>query len=542
MASTFSTTENGATAFESTGSATMDLFVKGVRNCPIDFVHEKLGLAWIEDAARTTRLICQTRDPRDGKGERDLTFEMLFWLHSHKPLTYKMNIKKIAQDYGRFEDLLEMNCRTDSIELQLIADQLKEDMESEHPSLAAKWSATEGGHYSRQQKKIARLLFPKDTQTASGVLPYAPDKKYRKECLVPLREKLHIIETKMCSGKWTEINFEHTPAQAMRIYGRDSVAKYGTEPKEMQEGAFMRHCPTEFKEYRQAVKEGKAEIKTTGIQPHQLVGPYVRDGALDETVELQWTALVEKLRQTGTANSSIGSSMAIVDVSGSMNGEPMEVAIALGLIISELAQEPFKNKIITFHETPSIIDIPAGSLHNRVNILKQSPWGGSTNFEASLDLILTMAKLCMVLPENMVKTLFIFTDMQFNMAHHQTKHHAASSLPGRPSSWLIQDVDSDDEKETKNTSALKSEDILYNIAKAKYEAAGYQLPKIVFWNLRASEKNAFPVECSSQGIAFVSGFSSDLLKVFLQGIDFEPLNILTQLLSKYEVQIHPNEL
>jgi hypothetical protein len=142
-----------------------------------------------------------------------------------------------------------------------------------------------------------------------------------------------------------------------------------------------------------------------------------------------------------------------------------------------------------------------------------------------LDLILTIARTFGVPAENMVKTLFIFTDMQFNQAHHQ-----------QTVSW---NNDSDDEEAVVN---LTQEDTLYNNAKAKYAAAGYELPKIVFWNLRATEKNAFPVTTSQHGTAFVSGFSSDLLKVFLDGIDFEPLNILTQLLSKYEVVVDPSEI
>jgi len=517
-----STTENGGTAYQSTGSSTMDLFVKGVRGCPVEYINEKLPGAWTEGAERACKLMCHSRDPRDGKGERDVSFAMLKWLHTHKPLTYALNIARIASQYGRYEDLLEMNNRTDSVvELQAIADQLRDDMESEHPSLAAKWSATEGGHYKKQQKKIARLLFPNDP---------APDKRYRKECIVPLREKLHIIEVLMSAERWGEINFEHVPAQAMRIYGRDHVSVYGSNPKATGQGTFLRHCPEKFAEYRSAVKEGKATIKTTGIQPHQLVAPYVNRGQLDETVELQWTALIEKLRAVG----SLGSSMAIIDVSSSMHGQPMEVAIALGLVVASLAAEPFKNKAITFHETPSIFTIPEGTLYDKVQATKGARWGGSTNFEASLDLVLTTAQLYGVLPENMVKTLFVFTDMQFDTAHRQQ----TSQKKPRYSHLLVASDDESDGEET----PLSPEDILYNVCRKKYEAAGYQLPKIVFWNLRASEKDAFPVTVSNNGTAFVSGFSSDLLKVFLEGIDFEPLNILTQLLSKYEVQVHPDEL
>jgi Mg-chelatase subunit ChlD len=306
----------------------------------------------------------------------------------------------------------------------------------------------------------------------------------------------------MCAGDWDAINYQHVPSQAMLIYGKNS-RKRQKEGEENQTGAFLRHDKERFTEYREQVKVGEAKINTTGIQPHQLVQTYMGygDTRLDETVELQWTAMVQKLALTG----DLGSSMSIVDVSGSMSGEPMEVAIALGLVASSLSEAPFKNTVITFHEQPSLVRITGDTLKEKVKQLESAPWGGSTDFEASLRLVLDMAIACGVHPSKMVKTLFVFTDMQFN---------SASSRP---------------------------EQTIYKNCKALYAKAGYPFPNIVFWNLRASEKNAFPVQVSQYGTAFVSGFSSDLLKVFMSGITFTPIHILTELLKKYEVQVAPTE-
>jgi hypothetical protein len=505
-------TENGASAFSSTSCASLDLLVLAVRNCPEEIINSLMEKAWTEGAERLMKLVCQTRDPRDGKGERDVAFFMLAWLKREKPLTYALNIARIASEYGRFEDLLDMANRsassTNQVELEIFASQLRSDLEIlsldqaqqdskvRAISLAGKWAPRQQSHYKDLVRPLARLLFPNETAKF--------EERYRKEVIGPLSMKLAILESLMCGKRWSEINFEHVPAQAMRIYGRDHVTKHGSKEKEQIPGAFLRHDEERFRQYRGSVKAGQAKINTTGTQPHQLVKSYIEHTLIDEQIELMWSAMIEKLVQSG----SLGSSMSIVDVSRSMYGEPMEVAIALGLMSSSLSQPPFKDNVITFNTTPQLFNVGSSTtLFDKVNRLKVAPWGGSTNFEASLDLILNMAQLANVESANMVKTLFVFTDMQFNQASSGT-----------------------------------SEDTIYQVCRAKFAKAGYKLPNIVFWNLRAGKTKAFPVQVSQYGTAMVSGFSSDLLKVFMSDVEFTPLNILSELLKKYQVSVHPTEI
>lgn len=53
-----------------------------------------------------------------------------------------------------------------------------------------------------------------------------------------------------------------------------------------------------------------------------------------------------------TKMGSFKDSLVLSDVSSSMAGLPMEVSIALGLIISTVTKAPFTNQIITFSEKP----------------------------------------------------------------------------------------------------------------------------------------------------------------------------------------------
>jgi hypothetical protein len=107
-----------------------------------------------------------------------------------------------------------------------------------------------------------------------------------------------------------------------------------------------------------------------------------------------------------------------------------------------------------------------------------------------------------------VKNIFIFTDMQFNAAS--------------------------------NCECSDNEKTLFETIKKKYTKALYTMPKLIFWNLRHSE-DAFPITCNENGYIYLSGFSAELLKIFMNGIEFNPLTILEALLDKYNVLISDND-
>ena len=55
----------------------------------------------------------------------------------------------------------------------------------------------------------------------------------------------------------------------------------------------------------------------------------------------------------------------------------------------------------------------------------------------------------------------------------------------------------------------------YEVVQRKYKEKGFQnVPEMVFWNLRDS--SATPVVANQKGVAMVSGFSKNLLTLFLE--------------------------
>ena len=97
----------------------------------------------------------------------------------------------------------------------------------------------------------------------------------------------------------------------------------------------------------------------------------------------------------------------------------MEVAIALGLIVSELTDEPFKNKLITFSAEPRLHTVEGATLKERVANVSLMDWGGNTDLLAVFKLLLENAKAN--LGAQMIEKLFVFSDMQFGEAAGKAK-------------------------------------------------------------------------------------------------------------------------
>mmetsp|Transcript_12620 Transcript_12620/g.36663 ORF Transcript_12620/g.36663 Transcript_12620/m.36663 type:complete len:192 (+) Transcript_12620:1691-2266(+) len=175
-----------------------------------------------------------------------------------------------------------------------------------------------------------------------------------------------------------------------------------------------------------------------------------------------------------------------------MYGTPIQVAIALGLLTAEISEEPWRNALITFSQTPAFHWVEGNvTLKEKVQSVMRMDWMMNTDLQLVFDMLLKRAIDKKVPPENMIKQLFIFSDMEFDQACPQFK--------GATDLYLIQQ---------------------------KYALAGYPMPKIVFWNLRASGSK--PAVSDEENVAMLSGFSGHLLSAFLDGRleDFTPKGVM----------------
>ncbi|KQK11817.1 hypothetical protein BRADI_2g62566v3 [Brachypodium distachyon] len=352
---------------------------------------------------------------------------------------------------------------------KFLADLLASDLEQMAPGgkrnkigLAAKWCPTPGSsfyHTTLLCEAIARRFFPEEHYVYRVL---------HREVLVPLRELLKLPEVYMSSQRWAELPYARVASVAMKRYKSKSQ--------------FKKHDELRFAKYLEDVDAGKAKIAAGALLPHEIAAPAYR-GEDDEVSELQWRRMVDDLHAKGSLRNCIS----VCDVSGSMEGTPMEVCIALGVLTSELSEEPWAGKVITFHSRPSIHVIKGNTLRAKMNFVERLEWHGSTNFQGVFDQILRTAVEARLAPEKMIRTVLVYSDMEFNEATGRGYCYGSGS-------W---DTD-------------------YKVICDKFEDAGYGdvVPQIVFWNLRDSKST--PVTSTQPGVAMVSGFSKNFLKIFLQ--------------------------
>ncbi|XWS69209.1 hypothetical protein CRYUN_Cryun04dG0159900 [Craigia yunnanensis] len=180
-----------------------------------------------------------------------------------------------------------------------------------------------------------------------------------------------------------------------------------------------------------------------------------------------------------SAKGKLKNCLAICDVSGSMYGTPLDVSVALGLLVSDLSEEPWKGKLITFSQDPQLQIIDGDDLRSKIACIEKMDWEMNTDFQKVFDRILEVAKRQNLTEYQMIKRLFVFSDMEFDQVS--------------ANSWETD----------------------YQAITRKFHDSGYSsVPEIVFWNLRNSKST--PVRSHQKGVALVSGFSKNLLKLFLE--------------------------
>lgn len=301
-------------------------------------------------------------------------------------------------------------------------------------------------------------------------------KRYRKL----LSGLTQVVETKMCAQEWGHINYEHVPSVAMKNYRK----------------AFHRNDGQRFTKYLEDVQKGKKKINSGALYPHDIVNEVRKtwwsDTSLD-SLQAQWDALPNYM--TGNTKKLLP----VADVSGSMTGLPMDVCIALSLYISERNEGPFKDHFITFSSDPQLQCITGKNLKERIQNLESSSWGMSTDLYKTFKLILNRAVQYNIPEEEMPDGIIIFSDMQFDQATHA------------PQRTIFQTI------------------------KSEYEKAGYKMPQITFWNLRAALSNV-PVKMNEHGVALVSGFSPSLLKQLLTDGEFNPMRIMRNTIDSQRYQ------
>jgi hypothetical protein len=490
-------TQNGATALKTTGNDLLDYFTMLTRTLTKEQHNDYLEKCWKIDPVTTIAIIFHARDRLKGKKEKKVSNEGMLWLRNNYFETYKLNIRNYVDKYGRWKDLLYITynlkkaSKEKDYELSLFSEQLRLDEQklstTQAISLCAKWAPSENDRNDKRKhmaKRLASIIYSKDDPKKM--------EKYRTLILTPLRSRIKIIESLMCSNQWDQINYPSVPGVASKKFLN----------------AFMKHDEVRYKAYLESVRKGEKEIKITGLLPHELMSHYIKTDEKNETIELQWKTMLEKLRSTGVLNGGIP----LVDLSGSMfsasNGDiPARVAASLGILTSLCCKEPFYGKVITFSADPELLTLKNESLYDCYTQLTRNSYGLDTNFEKACQCIIDYGLKHNISDKDMPKKIFVFTDMQFNKA----------------------------------SKTYKTVKLLYAHIVKLFRTNHYTPPKFIFWNLNSDHEESFPIDCSTDGTAIVSGFSEQTLKMFMEFDDFQPDFIMRETLKPYIPDVHIHE-
>ena len=444
------TTTNGMVTNDTTLNNCVDLFfsIGAMRGKPREKLIKLFRDAYEENPLVSTKLLFWSRDVRGGSGERKIFRDILTFLSKNSPNTIKKNIHLIPE-FGRWDDVLTL---VDS-ELEVDAFTLISEGLINRNGLCAKWMPRKGVVANKLRKFLK--MNPK---------------QYRKT----LVELTNVVETKMCAKDWESIDYSKLPSLASSKYQK----------------SFNRNDGVRYEQYKNALIDGTAKVNAGAVYPYDIIKSMRYGGGDDVVNNKQWES------QPNFMEGSIERIIPVVDVSGSMGckvGENpnltcMDVAISLGIYISERSEGSFKDAFITFSQNPKLQYLK-GNLRQRLGQLQSADWGMSTNLQSVFELILRQAKHHNISEDMMPTKILILSDMQFNSAISDSNLTAQGMI------------------------------------KQMYEDAGYKLPDVVFWNLNASNSN-FPVKFNESGTALVSGFSPSILKSILGGKNFNPESIM----------------
>lgn len=464
------TTTNGAVTNASSLNKNVDLFFLAGASRGKD-ITSTFAAALVEDAEVAVRVLEWARDARGGAGERELFRKLFGYLIRSEPALADRLLVKVPE-IGRWDDiLLTFGTVLERDALRMIAFALNNVQDG----LCAKWMPRQGTEANKIRSYMK--LTPK---------------QYRK-LLVGLS---NTVEQKMCAQDWSGITYPHVPSVAAGRYQK----------------AFLKHDPAGYAQYKEKLVTGEAKINASVAYPYDVIRSLTHG---DKAVAIaQWKALPNYLED------SEENILPVVDVSGSMTSvaagsvTALDVAISLGLYVSERMGGVFKDQFVTFSGSPELIKL-TGDLSKRYDQMARSNWAMNTDIGAVFKLILGAAVKHKVPQKEVPTKILILSDMEFDAC---ITTNGSGKTAGRYSSG----------GSAVSVSAME-------FIEKEYAAAGYKLPQIVFWNLSGRVGNS-PVTYNKVGAALVSGFSPAIMGSVLGSEDLTPLNVMlkTVMVTKYD--------
>lgn len=463
-------TENGAVALKSTLNAVYDLFALGgaYRTRSDDDCIYLFKKAFEADRTLAMKCLFYLRDIRGGQGERRFFRVCFDWLSREYPEVAFKNIDNVPE-YGRWDDLYALvGSPLEADIFDFMHAQLTKDLASlnkgdkEGVSLLAKWLKSENTS-SPESKKLGNL---------TRKWFHLSHKAYR-QILSKLRNRINIVETLMSQGRWEEIEFEKLPSKAGLIY-RNAFA----------------HNDLIGERYAQFMNSKETKVNAGALYPYDIVGKV--------TGHMSWRTLnldaVERAainkyweNQIDYLNGADCNMLVVADTSGSMHGQPIDVAISLAMYCAERIQGAFHGYYISFASRPQLIKVDGVDFCDKVKRIYETNLCDNTNLIGVFDLLYNKVMSGQAKVEDLPDKLVIISDMEIDEGCGYGWYHSSHGS-------AVTDMEQ---------------------IRAKWEAAGLKMPQLVYWNCCARQDTI--LEEPNSNITYVSGASPVIFESVLTG-------------------------
>lgn len=465
----YTTTENGALTYKTSGNFCLDLFstIGALRTSHSCDIISRFDKAYNESPDTAMKILFYARDIRGGLGERRVFNIIINYIATHYPKSVKKNIKYIPE-FGRYDDLLSLldtPCQSELIEF--ISNQLKTDLKAmeenkKEVSLLAKWLPsinTSNADAVSKAKKISKLLG----------MSY---KQYR-QTLSSLRKYIDIIENYLRQENYT-FDYEKQTSKSLFKYKK----------------AFIRNDYDRYINFLNAVKEGKTQLKTSNLYPYDIIRECMKalSQTEKETLNITWDSLPNYCKEDEN-------SIAVIDGSGSMyyygNPKPIQIALSLGIYFAQRCKGKFNNHFITFSTKPQLVEIKGNTIFDKVKYCEKFDEASNTDIQKVFELILNTAVKNKLPQSELPSKIYIISDMEFD-----------SCTDNRTN---------------------------FEYAKKIYKDKNYKLPQLVFWNVQSRQEQV-PVKMNENGVILVSGSSPKIFNMVISG-SFNPYEYMIKIIS-----------
>ena len=515
----FGYTANGGLQHNSTLDAVYDMYAlcgsfrqRSDEDCIFAFKK-----AFDQDETLAMKCLFYLRDILEGQGERRFFRVCYHWLATVHPEAARRNLKYVSE-FGRWDDVFSlMDTPLENDAFTLIKHQLAMDAKDVMTpngaiSLCAKWMPSINTS-SQKTRALGHKL-----RKYMGF----SERQYRK-LLSTLRERINVLERLMSANEWDKIDFSAIPSQAGIKY-RKAFIRHDLERKKADPKAVT---------YEEFVKDDSTKVNAGAMAPYEVVHKaldYITKNytsrydynssthtfyalkSLDDTERLAINKYWDNL--TDYFKDATFNGICVVDTSGSMtcgfnNACPIDVAISLGLYCAERNHGPFANHYISFASRPQMIETSGIDFVDKVLRIYKTNLVDNTNLEAVFNLMLQTAIENHCIQDEIPQTVLVISDMQVD---------SAVTFSSSPRSYYY------DSQTNKIRTMMEK-------MRERWSTRGYQMPKIVYWNVNASQDTFLD---DGPDITYVSGASATTFKQVLTGKTGYDLMVSTLMGTRYK--------